>query len=355
MKTTRKSKRKETPQQQIPADNLIQIAELYSSMVNSARKNRRQGGKVEDKTEGLLKEIFEKLQNRNPVIDVQSLFQSLHYLLSWKTFDSISEGKAVEQDLRALNIEVPALVQNCLQEIEMRSRLVKDYSIEKHQWSGEKIQNWKDEIESTLQERSYHNSSRQRYLDGLINDAVDEIKRLENETIKKYGYKINGFFKASSFVATEIDLNNFFFHSEIEAGGYTAFHDIFNLFSKYIDRHNELVLLKSLIKSYASTDTQGITDGGEVYIMPELLKRLQGVEKGIQPLIGSWTKIMIAAWVELLMDKGYFQPEYRRTKRRQNCIEFSKIRYGVIIKIQMMPKEDHNRKTHKAKLEKHFK
>ncbi|MBK8808673.1 MAG: hypothetical protein IPO21_19370, partial [Bacteroidales bacterium] len=80
-----------------------------------------------------------------------------------------------------------------------------------------------------------------------------------------------------------------------------------------------------------------------------------GVEKGIQPLIGSWNKIMIAAWVELLMDKGYFQLEYKRRKRRQNCVEFSKTRYKTNIKVQMMSKEDDNRKTHKTKLEKHFK
>lgn len=101
--------------------------------------------------------------------------------------------------------------------------------------------------------------------------------------------------------------------------------------------------------------TPGITSGGEDYIMPELLPLLKEVEQKIQLQFESWNKIKRAAWVELLMDKGYFLPEYKRHNRRKNCEVFAMTRYKTNIKIQMMFKEVANRNTHKKQLLHYFK
>lgn len=338
----------------IPADFFMAAVQLYSSMVDNAAQKRRTNSKVQYTANGLLSEITEQLQNRQPNIDVQSLFHSLHYLLAWKTFDDISEGQTVVQELQTLNIEVPALVQNCLKEIEMRSRKVKEYAAGKHQWTEEKIENWKDEIESKLLAYTYDNSSRKNHIVGLFTDAVSEIKKLESEAIAKYGYHIDGFYKAGKFVATETDLNNLFFHGETFAGGYTAFHNIYLLLMKYIDKHNEVTLLKSLINSNPASDTASITDGGEDYIKPELLRRLKEIESKIQSQLKSWPLIKRAAWVELLKDKGYFLPEYKR-QWRKNCTAFAKARYRTDIENQLLTKENEGRESHKEQLLKYFK
>ena len=312
-------------------------------MVNNARKNRGKGGKVEYKTEGLLNEIFKQLQDRNTVIDVHGLFHSLHYLLEWKTFDNISEGKAVVQELQALNIEVPALVQNCLQEIEMRSRLVKEYATVKNQWSKEKIQNWKDEIEGKLLAYSYDSKSRKKYLDGLFSDAVSEIKKLEGEAVVKYGYYIDGFYKADRFIATESDLNDLFFHGETFAGGYTAFNYIFLLLKKYIDGHNEMVLLKNIIeKREKETEVSKPQTLNEVWEKnDDHYNKVIEFLKDNSPTIGcafindnlQWQKfpkniMYLAAFTRKCIDEGHIEnkysaPDYQRIYKNTFGITFN--------------------------------
>lgn len=351
MKAARKNKKNNTPQQQIPADFLMMAVQLYSSMVNNARQNRRQGGKVEYKAEGLLSEIFKQLQDRNKAIDVQSLFHSLHYLLSWKTFDDISEGKTVVQELQALNIEPPALVQNCLKEIEMRSRKVKDFAAGKHQWSEEKIQNWKDEIESKLLAYSYDNSSRKNYLAGLFSDVVSEIKRLENEAVAKYGYYIDSFYNADTFKATENELNDLFFHGETFAGGYTAFHNIYLLLIKYIDKHNEVVLLKNLIeKRKRETEVSDPQNLKEAWTKDEAhYNKVMEFLKEVSPTIGcsfindklQWQKFphsikYLAAFTWMCIDKEHIEnkysaPDYQRIYHSTFGITFNPKPFKSII------------------------
>jgi hypothetical protein len=257
MKASKKSKKNNPYQEQIPADFLMLSIQLYSSIVkNAVQKQPRT--KLDSKTESLLDETMKQLQDRQPDIDVHWLFHSLHRLMAWKTFDNITMGQTIVQELNELNIEVPVLVENCLQEIEMRTRIVKEYANVKHQWSEQEIQDWKNEIESKLLTYSYDINSRRQYLAGAFSDAVSEIKRLESEAVSKYGYYIESFYNADTFVATELELNDLFFHGEMFAGGYSAFHNIFLLLKKYIDKHNEVALIKSLINNLKQFEKQNI-------------------------------------------------------------------------------------------------
>jgi len=125
---------------------------------------------------------------------------------------------------------------------------------------------------------------------------------------------------------------------------------------KYAVMETQVMWLKRL-QEYQKGDAaiHGIISGGEDYIKQELLPMLKEVEKKIQPQIESWNKTKIAAWVELLMDKGYFLPEYKRTKWRENCKAFAKTRYKTVVNTAMLVKEDTSRKTHKQQLLHYFK
>lgn len=355
MKASGKGKKNVKARQKISADQFLMCIQLYSVIIDAAKQNRRQGGKVNFNIEGVLNETLNLLQERNKEINVQEVFHSWYYLLAWKSLDELKGGQTMVEELQAFDIEIPELLDNCIREIEMRTRFIKEYVSDKHKWTNEKIENRKEEIENSLLAYSYDKESRKQHLKELFAETVKEIKQLESEAISKYGYYIDRFFNAGKFVATEIDLNNFFWHGEIYAGGYTAFHNMALLLIKFVDKHNEVALLKSLINGNLDKKNGTITDGGEDYIKPELLNLLKEIESKLQPKIKDWTKIKVAAWVELLMDRNYFLPEYKRRNNRKNCREFSIERYNRDIKIQLESPKDTDRIKHKKTLLKYFK
>lgn len=98
-------------------------------------------------------------------------------------------------------------------------------------------------------------------------------------------------------------------------------------------------------------------NNGEDFISSQLINRLKEIETKISNLIALWgegrKKIQCAAFVELLMDKNYFDSSYKIANLK-NCESFAKQRYNAEIKVQMLPKEKMNREKHKKFLEKYF-
>lgn len=92
------------------------------------------------------------------------------------------------------------------------------------------------------------------------------------------------------------------------------------------------------------------------YIKDELLERLREIETNAKGIIDTFpqNKIKCAAWVELLIDKGYFLKEHQKTNRK-SCVAFAKERYNVDITIQMATAQNDSRITNKMQLEKYFK
>jgi hypothetical protein len=94
----------------------------------------------------------------------------------------------------------------------------------------------------------------------------------------------------------------------------------------------------------------------EQYIKSELIDRLTEVESKMKIMIDSFSqsKIKCAAWVELLMDKGYFNIEHKKTNLK-SCTSFAKARYNVDITNQMKPAKNGDRNNHKKRFFKYLK
>lgn len=111
-------------------------------------------------------------------------------------------------------------------------------------------------------------------------------------------------------------------------------------------------------KFFAPIDNKDIDKRGkgESYIEFGLLDRLNDIEANAKGIIDKFpqNKIKCAAWVELLMDKGYFYKEHKSTNRK-SCIAFAKARYNVDIETQMATAQKGKRITHKTQLAHYFK
>jgi hypothetical protein len=228
---------------QLPATALETLIIAYTQTVVDS-KNRE---KSHPELDTLVGETIDKIQKRNKDFDANWMLHSLYRIYSWKTFESSNDAEHLKQDLEAFSIEVPGLVQNCFQEIEMRRNDIKRYAEGKAVWDNTKIEEVKKVIEAEAAQHSYDTASKLRFLDGLFVATSDEIKRLEKETARRYGYFINNFFKDGKFVATEGNINDLYFYGEMHAGGYENFYSIALDLSKYIDKHNELGILRSML------------------------------------------------------------------------------------------------------------
>lgn len=228
----------------IPTKVLEAVIKLFDQLRDDAIKKRVSNNEMNEE----MGQFISLLKKRNKKIDADRLIFDLHFFYSVKSFDDLGHAENISQELIDLSIEIPDIVKNGLKEAVIRQMTVFDL-IKNNEWNKEKNEAWFTELESQLLSYSYDKQSREEYLRKLFQKAVQEIEAIEKNTLSKYDYYINGFYKELKFVGTYEQLNMFFHYAEVHAGGFTEFYNLQKLMRQYVYKHNEIVNLKKVINN----------------------------------------------------------------------------------------------------------
>ena len=281
----------------------------------------------------------------------------------WRTFHTLSDAKDLISDFELLKIEIPLFVQNCYEEIIIRSDYV-DKMVENksYVWSASETSAYKERIENEVQQNSYDIESRRKYLGETFDKLRLDILRLEKTVTDDYHYHINNVIDIESATTSTNDLNEYFFHCEKEKGNIGEFLKLARILKVEIVNKNTLRVLKEVIKSNeAQISRPEITQPNkpitpwETLIKVELHVRLMQIESGIQDKIAKWRErnnlIECAAFCQLLYDWKFF---YKGSTKRKSVNEFALSKYKIDIEIQLQSSANEGRENHKKFLKKYF-
>lgn len=240
----------------ITGETLWKFVKLYTELIKIERTRHFQQQNFEEATKfnveignETLNKFKEQLEAKETNVDIDWLMYNLYGLHERKCFEDLEEADETLKDLKELNIGVPLFVQGCYNEIETRDGYIKRFFAEKYyQWKEDKINDYETNLNEKLTTYSYNKQSKKDFLNGLLNDKINEVKTLEKESETKYGVYVDQLYKAGAFVGTADSLNSIFFHGEIKTGGWQRFHDIFFLISHYTDKHNEIGTIIKMIR-----------------------------------------------------------------------------------------------------------
>lgn len=202
-------------------------------------------------------EIIELIQKRKPDADVSGFILELSRLRTTKTFINKETAEYLTRQFEAFNYGIPDFVKNCIDEVEMRSSLIdKLFSNEKHQWKEKQIIEYKQTIDTQLNEETYNDENKKEWLQQKFKETIKSIKQIEQFIKNNYGYYIETFYLNSEFKATKENLNTLFFEGEKSKGTIQAFYDIHKILMRYVDNKNRLLILKELIKNQPPQKTE---------------------------------------------------------------------------------------------------
>lgn len=202
----------------------------------------------------IIKRLRKKLNEKLSDSDTDYFMVDLSRLRIWKTFDQLNIAQDVLNNFKKIDIEPPVFVKNCYKEIEKRSLYI-DYLIDKkkYEFNKKEISEFNSSLEKELSEYSYDEESKQNYLKDKFQNIVNAIKEYEAMVLNEYGYYIHSFYDTTKFIATKEELNEFFFHAEMEKENINEFYTIHKLLTNYIKAKNQLQQLRKRLSNTGET------------------------------------------------------------------------------------------------------
>ncbi len=230
-------------------DLILQIIDLYNIEKEKYNKAFRSNCKF-DKTlmNDLANKIFDLFEKKQIESDASWFIEELSRLRLCGTFDNLAIAEDVMNNFKKLEIEPPLYVMNCYKEICARTKYI-DVLIneKKYTWDEQEINTYKAFLDKEFQQYTFDDNSRKNYLSKLFDRIVSEIKEIEENTVKEYGYFIDGFYDSEVFIATKDNINNYFYSSEMQKRSINDFYDLVKKLRNYIDAKNKLVIVRKYI------------------------------------------------------------------------------------------------------------
>lgn len=200
--------------------------------------------------------FFKKFEPKFDRSEIFDFLYSLGKLRSSKTFYDSNEAKCLIKDFEKLGFKIPHFVLKCQEEIVQREQYIKSFfEREEFKWSQSEKEEFLLKVQKEAKIHSFDASGERDFLKKKFEKSIKEVKKIESGIEKHFGYLLNGFFDGETFTATQSDLNNYFYHSELASGGWNFFIEVFQAFHKFIKKKNEVIAIRSYLSGPQNQDS----------------------------------------------------------------------------------------------------
>ncbi len=210
------------------------------------RKNNPDSGLSKDPFSTFYK-TFETRATNSEVFDFLYEFGNLRLL---KTFHLSSHAESLIQSFEKLNIPIPHFVSECQKEVRRREEFIKSYlEKERFKWSKSNIEDFILRVQKESKTHSFDAKSEREYLKKKFKETIQEVRKIEKEIKKRFGYIVENYFDSETFTLSKEALNEYFYHSEIALGGCGSFFEVYKTFDNYVGKKNEVFAFRAFLSS----------------------------------------------------------------------------------------------------------
>ena len=190
---------------------------------------------------------FESKVSRLEITDFLYYFGSIRLL---KTFHYSHHAVSLIESFKKLELSIPHFIIECQKEVIQREVFIKAYfEKEKYKWSKSQREDFLSDIQKEAKNHSFDQKSGKEYLKKEFKESIKEVRKIEEEINKRFGYHVRGFFDGEVFRATKEDLNEYFYHSELHSRGYGSYFEICKSLSEYVTKKNTVFALRGFLSS----------------------------------------------------------------------------------------------------------
>lgn len=209
---------------------------------------------------GLNKEPFltfyKLFESKTSQIEITDFLYHFGLIRLLNTFHYSHHAERLIHDFEILNIPVPYFVLECQKEVICREERIRSFfENEKFKWSETKREDFYLEIQKEAKFHSFGAKSEREYLEEKFKETIQEVRKVESEIQRRFGYNVDCFFDGDNLKVSASDLNEYFYHSEIASGGCGSYFEVWKALDRFINKKHEIFALRSFLSGVESVNS----------------------------------------------------------------------------------------------------